>query len=567
MTATTATATTTPASPSDDQSLRWDRFDDPADAAFTWRFDLTHFPDPMTPLGYDLFMGPFLRGFGTDPADPTKPLTFDSRRVNGFVFMANLGGQRQQAQQQASPPAPPTLEERLARLEGMGRRWREELLPEITELIDYYRTTDFDALDTTALAHEIEQLRARRVRQGVLHDLALGPWAQAMTLLAQTYKDFSGGDGVQAMRLVQGYGNKSVEAGHALWRLSRLASSMPAVRERLLHVDSQTACAALAEIERDPTAAPFVAALRTLLDEYGWRNDLFELATPSWAEDPTIPLCQLRAYLQMEDHDPAAELARLAAERDTFVAETLAQLTSEQRDLLERVLEAVRDVVSLQEDHNFYIDQRLALLPRRLVLAAGRRLVGRGQLAAQDDVFYLHATELCAALTEPTGPDLNALVRRRRAELAHWATLTPPEHVGAPPPPQPPPSAPAVAPSSNGAAAGTLENDEVVILTGNGGSAGVARGPARILRTLNDADRLKPGDVLVARTTMPPWTPLFAVASALVVEVGGILSHPAVTAREYGLPAVLNVRGATTRLHDGQLVEVDGTRGRVRLLS
>jgi pyruvate,water dikinase len=266
----------------------------------------------------------------------------------------------------------------------------------------------------------------------------------------------------------------------------------------------------------------------------------------------------------MEDYDPLAEQARLAAEREAFVAETMASLAPGQRALLQRVLEAVTDVVSLQEDHNFYLDQRLGLLPRRLILAAGRRLAARGRLADPTDVFYLRWTELVAALRATAPPDgLAALAQARCEGFARWATVTPPPFIGTEPPP-PPSAAPGVQAATG---PGTLDGEATTVLRGNGGSAGVARGPARVLRHLGEADKLRPGDVLVARTTMPAWTPLFAVASALVVEVGGVLSHAAVTAREYGLPAVLSVQGATSRIRDGQLVEVDGTRGRVRLLS
>ena len=104
------------------------------------------------------------------------------------------------------------------------------------------------------------------------------------------------------------------------------------------------------------------------------------------------------------------------------------------------------------------------------------------------------------------------------------------------------------------------------MLRGNPSSPGTASGPARILMNLSQADRLKPGDVLVARTTMPAWTPLFGVASAIVVETGAILSHAAVTAREYGIPAVLGVANATTAIRDGQLLEVSGSEGRIRIL-
>jgi pyruvate,water dikinase len=536
-------------------ALSWERWDDPAEAELTWWFDLTHFPDVMTPLGYDLYMRPFMQGFSVAMTPPGEPDRFLSRRVNGYLFMAH----REAPKPDPNAPAP-TIEERLAKLEGHGRKWREVLLPEIQRLIDHYRTTDFDALPDAALVEEIERLPEVRVRAGVLHDRALAPWARTMSLLAQTFNEYTGGDGVQAMRLVQGYGSKSTEAGHALWRLSRVALAIPTVRERLLGVDSSNARGVLSELEGDPTAAPFVEGLRAFLDAYGWRNDLFELATPSWAEDPTIPLCQLRAYLMKEDYDPEAEQARLAVERETFVRETLAALEPEKRHVLERVRAAAVEVASLQEDHNFYIDQRLALLPRRLILTAARRLVGRGQLGTVEDVFLLHAAELISALEGGAG-DLRGLVRGRREEMTEWARLTPPGHIGAPPPPKEEKT------GDGGGEGAPLELDGAVVLTGNGGSAGVARGPVRILRTLAEADRLRAGEVLVARTTMPPWTPLFAIASALVVEVGGILSHPAVTAREYGLPAVLNVRGATQRLRDGQLVEVDGTRGRVRLLT
>jgi rifampicin phosphotransferase len=103
-------------------------------------------------------------------------------------------------------------------------------------------------------------------------------------------------------------------------------------------------------------------------------------------------------------------------------------------------------------------------------------------------------------------------------------------------------------------------------LRGNAGSPGRVRGTARIVRSLDEADRLRPGDVLVAEFTAPPWTPLFATVSAVVTDAGGILSHCAVVAREYGIPAVVGTARATATIRDGQQVEVDGNAGLVRLL-
>jgi pyruvate,water dikinase len=110
-------------------------------------------------------------------------------------------------------------------------------------------------------------------------------------------------------------------------------------------------------------------------------------------------------------------------------------------------------------------------------------------------------------------------------------------------------------------------SDEPGVLRGNPGSPGVVRGRARVLRSLPEAAGLRQGEVLVAETTAPPWTPLFATAAAIVTDTGGILSHSAVVAREYRIPAVVGTGAATATIRSGQEVEVDGDRGIVRVLS
>jgi pyruvate,water dikinase len=135
--------------------------------------------------------------------------------------------------------------------------------------------------------------------------------------------------------------------------------------------------------------------------------------------------------------------------------------------------------------------------------------------------------------------------------MERWSKVTPPESIGAPP--------------AEDVTTSTALREAKGTLSGTGASAGVARGPARVLMSLAEADRFRPGDVLVARTTMPAWTPLFAAACAVVTETGGVLGHAAVVAREYGIPAVLGVKDATALLRDGQLIEVDGSAGTVRV--
>jgi pyruvate,water dikinase len=104
-------------------------------------------------------------------------------------------------------------------------------------------------------------------------------------------------------------------------------------------------------------------------------------------------------------------------------------------------------------------------------------------------------------------------------------------------------------------------------LLGLAGSGGTVRGTAKVLNSVEEADKLTPGDILVAATTTPPWTPLFANIAGVVTDAGGILSHPAVVAREYGIPAVVGTAQSTSVIQDGQTIEVDGNAGVVRIVS
>jgi len=516
-------------------------WDDLADAELTWRFDPMHNPEVTTPLGFDLYMEPFIRGFGM----------LRLCQQNYYIYV-----------HQASMPPSASNKVPVEAIHAGARRWRDEIIPEVRGFDDHYRLTDFDAMTTEELVVELDRLLDVRLRCGQLHSMAMLPWWMGMMNLIETVRELTDGDDFAAVRLVQGHGSKSVEAGEALWRLSRLAASVPGVRDRLLAMDSEATKEQLEALETEPSAGPFLEAFAAFLDEFGWRSGMYEFAAPTWNEDPAAPLSQLRAFLQMPDYDFRHEQGRLAAEREDALRAALSRLDSEKAVVLQAAVTGAADVVSILEDHNHYIDQRVGVLPRRLVLAAGRRLVDMSTLSAPEDVFYLRRTELRAALNGEAN-DLHDLVRDRKAEMEGWSKITPPVTIGAPPQEVSPGSG---EPDRFWGTHG-LRSERADELRGNGASAGVARGPARVLASLNEAHRFKPGDVLVTRTTMPPWTPLFAVASAVVTETGGILSHAAVTAREYGLPAVLCVENATRSIQDGQPLEVDGSKGIVRILS
>ncbi|MFD0373801.1 PEP-utilizing enzyme [Streptomyces sp. NPDC127112] len=209
------------------------------------------------------------------------------------------------------------------------------------------------------------------------------------------------------------------------------------------------------------------------------------------------------------------------------------------------LLEQARWFQQIRDDTRF-----LAMLPmpamRQALLEMGRRLAAAGVLDTTADVYHLRLDELDRIGTWPPPPELASELReranRRRARRAALAR-TP----LVPPPPAQPPG----------------RTHAEVLLRGVPGSAGIAKGPVRVVHGSDGFAALRNGDVLVAAYTSPAWTPLFRRAAAIVTDTGGVASHAAIVAREFGIPAVMATADATTRLRDGQEVLVDGDHGLV----
>jgi pyruvate,water dikinase len=330
----------------------------------------------------------------------------------------------------------------------------------------------------------------------------------------------------------------------------------------------------IATLEEWPEGQVFLSELVTYLNEYGQRGHKIDgLAEISWLEDPTPVIKRLKDYLTQPDRDLEAELKLQAAEREQLIRQTMERLKDYPQPIVgkfEQLLKAAQTAAFLHEEHNYWIDQRAQYQVRRVILEFGRRFTEAGRLSQPDDIFYLTIAEIRESTQNLSGFDWPERVATRRAELAYFQSITPPPAIGTMPlmgPPDDPfgrsfgkvlgaPPIPTgqTAPSKNG------------LLRGLAGSPGLVRGRARVIRNLAEMNQLQPGDILVAEATMPPWTPLFGIASAVVTDVGGILSHCAVVAREYQIPAVVGVGTATTTIQDGQMVEVDGKAGTVRLL-
>jgi pyruvate,water dikinase len=215
---------------------------------------------------------------------------------------------------------------------------------------------------------------------------------------------------------------------------------------------------------------------------------------------------------------------------------------------VKRMIDRVRTFIGYREYPKYGIVSRYAIYKQAL-LAEAERLARAGVLREREDIFYLTFPELHDVVR--TNRVDEQLIRQRKHAFRSYHALTPPR----------------VITSDGEVVAGAYRRDDLPAgaLVGLPVSAGTVEGRARVVRDMAEAD-LAPGDILVTTFTDPSWTPLFVTISGLVTEVGGLMTHGAVIAREYGLPAVVGVEHATRLIRDGQRIRVHGTHGYIEFL-
>ena len=270
---------------------------------------------------------------------------------------------------------------------------------------------------------------------------------------------------------------------------------------------------------------------------------------PGWREDPSTVLTVLRKMV--ETGSSRATIERLAFQtrrRHELLALWSRRLDPVRRALLRALVTYAWRYFPIREDHNHMFYRGVAAI-RQVLLAIGKELVARGVLLQPEEVFFLRYEEVrdLAGVWDPS--NLTRVVRDRREEFKRNRRLTPPYELGAKPAPR------------TASIAG-----EDGALRGNGASAGVARGPARVVLDPVRLPELRQGEILVCPKVRPYYTPFLAMAAGLVTDEGSLLSHGANLAREYGIPAVLGIHGATRHIRTGEVVVVDGSAGTVRIL-
>ncbi|QLG27642.1 pyruvate, phosphate dikinase [Halorarum halophilum] len=312
--------------------------------------------------------------------------------------------------------------------------------------------------------------------------------------------------------------------------------------------------AALDDIESLDGSEEFLTELDEFLDEFGHRaTGEIDVSRPRWREDPSALLATIGANLEHGEAGEHRKHVRRMEREALAAAERLERRASHgplgplRRRVVRRLVRTYRGYIQTRE----YPKQGAAHMFtawRDAFCDAGEVLVAEGHLSDPSDVWFLRVSELLAALD---GESIDVDVAARRAEFERHKTM----------------DAPPVLTSEGEAPAGRVNREDVPegALVGTGVSGGVVEGVARVIRD-PAKETIENGEILVAPSSDPGWTPLFLNAGGMVVEVGGRMSHGALVAREYGIPAVVSVPEATTVIETGQRIRIDGTRGIVEVL-
>lgn len=513
----------------DDFTVEWA---DPADAALSWSRDPMHSPLPVVPLA-------------RQRSDAIDAAVFGARTiwVNGYSY--STGGQ--------IPEPSPEIAER-----GVRAVWEDDYLPRVRDYCRRVVATDWDAIPMAQLPAATETAVAGGVDAFRLTMLVVRAFmAPTIQFVLWAERELGADAGTLIGTVLQGLDNQTSSAARGLGELAEMAAQTPELAAAIREGDPQ--------LSTVPGGPEFLAAFDRYLEEFGWRLESWSfLDIPTWFEDRTAPLRLIRQHLASPATNPSAAIGRAANEREAALKDIERRLDPGRLETFRSLLAGATHHVAISESRAQCQLTIIGVL-RAPIMALARKLAAAGLIDAPDDIFYLEWEQAMAAALQPSG-SLQELVEERRADYARCRSLTSiPAFIGAPPDDSDtPPEMQLVGKYFFGSGAPLSADDRV--LTGFGASHGTHTGRARTIRSLAESDCLQPGDVLVCITTAAPWTPLFAIAGAVVTDTGGLISHSAICAREFAIPCVVGTQIATSRIPDGALVTVDGDAGTVRIL-
>ena len=537
-----------------------------------WFRDDLHQPYPISPMGMTTIQKHHAWGYHVaseqtqlPPSKGAHVKVYKGRVYLGFALIDDPAEVAQRAQD-------------FGRLvEYCMDHWKEYYHKYISEVIanlNSLAAVDGNRLTTPHLLDYLKKSEEINRRHWEIHFILMYP-ADTVYLEFEAFCKKHGLEEKDFVAMLKGFTSMPAQTDEELWSLARMAQEA-GLRDTLVNTPTESL---LETLKSKPEAREWRQRFDGFLQVHGNRISAAHLDVifSTWREDPTPVLETLKSYFSRIDAGWDLLRARRAVvqQREQAVAEFEKRISPEDKPAFQRLLAVAQDVYAYQEDHGFYIDQGSTAALHNSLAACGRRLHGFGLLERADDVFFLNYSELVEILSDLSRNEkigtyhhqalVPPLIKERKENWAMARQADAPLTVGSVPSTMTDPIAIKVFGIVDEVLHPKGEKEVVERLEGFPGASGVVEGPARVILSFEEFPTLQSGDILICPYTSTAWTPLFLKIAGVVTDTGGMLTHAAIAAREYGIPAVVGTWNATNSIRDGDIVRVDGNTGVVEV--
>lgn len=547
----------------------------PEDENIFWFRDDLHQPYPISPLGMTTIQKHHAWGYHV-AAEQTKLPTSLGSHVKIYQGRVFLGFEEIKDNEEIQRRAV----EFSKLLDYCRDNWNEYYtlyIKEVRQGLDFMAGVN-DGMSDAGLHQALRRSEEINLRNWEIHFTLMYP-ADALYFEFESFCQQHGLEEKDSTTMLKGLDTMAMRTDMAMWELAKLAEES-GLGEVFLKVNPEQL---LVKLKREPKAKEWLESFNRFLEVYGHRITAahLDIIFSTWVEDPTPVLETIRTYIPKvrQGWDFKADREKMVSESQQAADDFMAKLAADEQKVFQKLLKAGRAVYHFQEDHGFYIDGASTARLHDVATVCGRRLNKYGLMERPEDVFFLNYAELEEVMA--------GLSRNSKAAVSHYRRLLPslvqerkrgwnqvaelkeaPLTLGTTPEKITDPIAIKVFGMIDEVVkAGKVEELQILErFEGYPGSPGIAEGPARVITSFEGFPKLQPGEILVCPYTATAWTPLFPKIKAVVTDTGGMLTHAAIAAREYRIPAVVGTWRATRSIGDGDIIRVNGDSGVVEVI-
>jgi len=536
-----------------------------------WFQDATHSVPPWTPM-FGWFWINFCRHgmqYGAESLSLPTVKGWDWRFKDGAGYLALLivkdPNERRAREERFRVAIKPFIED-------FGGMW-QGFVKEIVGRYDKLKALNLDEATNIQLLDNFEETINTCRRMWEIHMYMMYGVYTAFVLFEQMTKQLLGIDDTspQFHKLTSGFDNKSFQVDKGLFDLAKKAQAM-GLKDVFLSTSASNMRNALKPSQK---GQEFLKVFDDFMEkEAGWRMErMAEINVPTWLEDPAPAFNVIKMGLEKGvDYNLDEERKKLEAARIATEKEVLEKIAPEQKSWFKMILKLAQNSAWFSEEHNHYLDLYTHAMIRRSALGLGKRFVKAGTIDNPEDIFFIIPDEVRQAGINPDMFNLRPLINRRKADWQGWCEKG---------------SAPMFMKegfSIEEAMKGLVESLDPIALKvvvgtmpvarpelkadlfGVCGSPGITEGTVKVVWSESELSKIEKGDILVAPTTSPSWTPVFSLLKGVIVDRGASLSHAAIVGREFGIPVVMNTFEGTKILKDGMKVRLDANMGAIYIL-